>query len=86
LPVKEQEGFGLICPDFVIELCSPTDRLKDQQEKMQEYMLMARLGWLIDPLEKRVYISHPDQPIEVLDDPPAVSDKSCPTRICLTGV
>ena len=34
----------------------------------------ARLGWLIDPLEKRVYISHPDQPIEVLDDPPAVSD------------
>jgi Uma2 family endonuclease len=73
LPVKEREGFGLICPDFVIELRSPTDRLKDLQEKMQEYITNgARLGWFIDPLEKRVYIYRPDQPVEVLDDPSTV--------------
>lgn len=74
LPSKEREGFGLICPDFVVELRSPTDRLKDLQEKLQEYIANgARLGWLIDPLEKRVYIYRPDQPVEVLDDPPSVS-------------
>lgn len=70
LPKKEREGFGLICPDFVVELRSPTDRLKDLQEKMQEYIANgARLGWLIDPLEKRAYVYRPDQPVEVIDDP-----------------
>ncbi|HXG19849.1 MAG TPA: Uma2 family endonuclease [Methylomirabilota bacterium] len=74
LPKKEREGFGSICPDFVIELRSPTDRLPDLQEKMQEYLANgAQLGWLIDPLEKRVYIYRPDQPVEVLDDPPIVN-------------
>ncbi len=73
LPVKEREGFGLICPDFVVELRSPTDRLKDLYEKMEEYLANgARLGWLIDPLEKRVAIYRPDQPVEVLDDPSVV--------------
>jgi Uma2 family endonuclease len=37
---------------------------------MQEYLDNgARLGWLIDPVEKRVYIYRPDQSVEVLDDP-----------------
>ncbi len=74
LPAKERAGFGLLCPDFVVELRSPTDRLADLQEKMQEYIDNgARLGWLIDPLEKRVYVYRLDQPVEVLDDPPAVN-------------
>ncbi len=74
LPARERAGFGLLCPDFVVELRSPTDRLTDLQEKMQEYIGNgARLGWLIDLLEKRVYVYRPDQPVEVLDDPPAVS-------------
>jgi len=74
LPAKERTGFGLLCPDFVVELRSPTDRLADLQEKMQEYLANgARLGWLIDPLEKRVSIYCPGQPVEVLDDPPALS-------------
>lgn len=77
LPQKEREGFGLICPDFVVELRSPTDRLKDLREKMQEYIDNgARLGWLIDPLEKRVHIYHPDQTVEVLDDPATLSGES----------
>lgn len=74
LPVKEREGFGLICPDFVVELRSLTDRLKDLYEKMEEYLANgARLGWLIDPLDKRVSIYRPDHPVEVLDDPSMVS-------------
>jgi Uma2 family endonuclease len=74
LPAKERAGFGLLCPDFVVELRSPTDRPADLQEKMQEYIDNgARLGWLIDPLEKRVYVYRPDQSVEVLDDPPMLS-------------
>ena len=50
LTASERERFAPICPDFVIELRSPSDRLADVQEKMVEYMENgARLGWLIDP-------------------------------------
>jgi Uma2 family endonuclease len=74
LPKEQRQGFGLLCPDFVAELRSPTDRLSLLQEKMQEYIANgALLGWLIDPLEKRVYVYRPDQAVEILDDPPAVS-------------
>jgi Uma2 family endonuclease len=71
---KRTGRVGLICPDFVVELRSPTDRLKDLHEKMREYITNgARLGWLIDPLEKCVSIYRPDQPVEVLDDPAMIS-------------
>ena len=70
----QQEGFAPLCPDFVVELRSRTDRLSDLQEKMQEYIDNgARLGWLIDPLEQRVYLYRPGQPIEVLDNPATAS-------------
>jgi Uma2 family endonuclease len=73
LTTQQQEGFAPLCPDFVIEVRSPSDRLSDLQDKMQEYIDNgARLGWLIDPLEKRVHIYHLNQPVELLDDPPSV--------------
>ncbi len=41
-----------ICPDFVIELRSPSDRLPPLQAKMEEYIQNgARLGWLLDPVD-----------------------------------
>ncbi|HXG20809.1 MAG TPA: Uma2 family endonuclease [Methylomirabilota bacterium] len=74
LSEAQQEGIGPLCPDFVVELCSPSDRLPVLQEKMQEYIDNgARLGWLIDPLERRVYIYRPGQPIEQLADPATLS-------------
>jgi Uma2 family endonuclease len=74
LSKEQQEGIGPFCPDFVAELRSPSDRLPVLQEKMQEYIDNgAQLGWLIDPLEKRVYVYRPSQPIEQLDDPATVS-------------
>lgn len=74
---EQREGFAPVCPDFVVELRSPTDRLKDLQEKMQEYIDNGvRLGWLIDPLEKRVYIYRPNQPPEMLDDPATLSGEA----------
>ena len=41
---------------------------------MEEYIANgARLGWLIDPIDKRVYVYRPGQPVETLDDPPTLS-------------
>lgn len=74
LTEDQQEGFAPLCPDFVVELRSRTDRLSDLHDKMQEYIDNgARLGWLIDPLDKRVYVYCPGQPIEELDDPATLS-------------
>jgi Uma2 family endonuclease len=54
---KDKEGFYKIAPDFVIELRSDTDRLKDLIEKMLEYIENGvRLGWLIDPQTENVHI------------------------------
>jgi Uma2 family endonuclease len=77
LSEKEKEGFSPICPDFVIELRSRTDRLTTLQEKMAEYIENgAQLGWLIDPINKRVFIYRPDQPVECLDQPDSLSGES----------
>ena len=74
LTSKEQEQFPPLCPDFVVELRSPTDRLKILMTKMEEYIANgAQLGWLIDPLERKVYIYRPGVAAEVLDDPKEVS-------------
>lgn len=71
---EEQEGFAPLCPDFVVELRSPTDRLADIKDKMAEYIENgARLGFLIDPLERRVYAYRAGRDIEILEDPGSIS-------------
>jgi Uma2 family endonuclease len=71
---EQQEHFPPLCPDFVIELRSRTDTLKSLQTKMQEYISNgAELGWLIDPLERKVHVYHPGADPEVLEDPQQVS-------------
>jgi Uma2 family endonuclease len=70
----EKKQFPPLCPDFVIELRSPTDRLKDLQQKMKEHIANgAQLGWLIDPFEKKIHIYRPDAVIEILDNPKEIS-------------
>lgn len=74
LSAKQKSKFARVCPDFVVELRSKSDCLKTLQNKMEEYMANgAQLGWLIDPLEKKVYIYRPDLPIEILDNPTNIS-------------
>jgi Uma2 family endonuclease len=74
LTEREQKRFAPICPDFVVELRSETDLLKTLQKKMAEYIENgAQLGWLIDPLKKKVYVYRPSVVVEVLDDPQTVS-------------
>lgn len=74
LSPEAKERFLPLCPDFVVELRSPSDRLPDLQVKMEEYRDNgSRLGWLIDPQERRVHVYRPGRPVEVLEDPSEVS-------------
>ncbi|BAY97519.1 hypothetical protein NIES37_14610 [Tolypothrix tenuis PCC 7101] len=74
LTPEQQEKFAPICPDFVVELRSPSDSLKDLQEKMREYIENgARLGWLIDRKNQRVEIYRPGKDVEILDNPESLS-------------
>ncbi len=77
LSPQQQEQFPPLCPDFVVELRSKTDSLKSLTEKMQEYIANgAELGWLIDPLERKVHVYRPGLAAEILDDPETVSGES----------
>jgi len=75
LSQEQQERFAPICPDFVVELRSPSDNLKPLQEKMLEYMREpgVQLGWLIDRKNRKVYIYRPGEEVECLDNPTTVS-------------
>ena len=74
LEEDEWRSSAYICPDFVLELRSASETLASQQAKMEEYIQSgARLGWLVDPIQKRVHVYRPDAYAEVLDSPSAVS-------------
>ncbi len=74
LNTAQKRKFAPICPDFVVELCSPSDRLTDVQIKMQEYLDNGTfLGWLIDPETRTVEIYRPNQMVEVKNAPNSLS-------------
>ena len=74
LSSEERSTFAPICPDFVAELRSPSDTIADLQEKMADHIRNgARLGWLLDPVEKRVHIYRPRQGPECLENPEYVT-------------
>ncbi|MDM3844433.1 MAG: Uma2 family endonuclease [Aphanizomenon gracile PMC638.10] len=71
---EEKRKFPPICPDFVIELLSPSDSLKTTQEKMKEYIDNGvGLGILINRKSRQVEIYRPGKEVEVLDSPVTVS-------------
>lgn len=74
LTPTEQGAFAPLCPDFVVELRSPSDTLEALQAKMREYIANGtQLGWLIDADEKRVEVYRPGAAVERLDDPRALA-------------
>jgi Uma2 family endonuclease len=74
LTAEQKQKFLPLCPDFLVEIRSPSDRLSMAQEKMQEYLDNgARLGWLIEPHSRVVYVYRPEQPIERLENPATIS-------------
>jgi Uma2 family endonuclease len=69
LTVDERRKFVPLCPDFVIELCSPSNDLAELQAKMQEYVACGlRLGWLIDIDAKRAWVYRPGRSVERIEN------------------
>jgi Uma2 family endonuclease len=57
LTKADRKGFPHVCPDFVIELLSPSDRLPDAKEKMARWVENgAQLAWLIDTARQQVFV------------------------------
>jgi Uma2 family endonuclease len=53
----DRKKFAHICPDFIAEIAPPSDSVMDLQVKMEEWMENGcRLGWLIHPERKKVYV------------------------------
>lgn len=74
LSAEQRERFPPLCPDFVIELMSPSDTLATVQAKMREYHDNgAKLGWLLDRANRQVELYRPNQPVEVLSSPTSLS-------------
>ncbi len=73
LSEKQREEFPPICPEFVIELRSPSDSLSALQAKMQMWVANgAEVAWLIDPSRKTVEVYRPGREAEVLEGGSAV--------------
>ncbi len=57
---EDRKRFAYICPDFVIELISESDSIKDTMKKMEEWIDNGcRLAWMIDPERRTSYIYKP---------------------------
>ena len=74
LSSQAREQFAPLCPDFVVEIASPSDERTDLQAKLREYIGQgARLGWLIDPFQREVEIYRPGQDVDLLVHPTQLS-------------
>lgn len=68
-PGSEDSYTTVLCPDFVIELRSKTDRLKEAQAKMRAWISNGvELAWLIDPERRMIEVYRQGQ------DKPDVAD------------
>jgi Uma2 family endonuclease len=77
LTPEQKEKFPPICPDFVIELMSPSDTLKTVQAKMQEYIDNGlQLGWLLNRKDRQVEIYRLGQTVESLRSPISLSGET----------
>ena len=69
----DQSRYAPLCPDFVIELRSPSDSFPELEEKMEQWIANgAQLAWLVDPIEQAVSIYRPGESPEVLHQPTSV--------------
>ena len=84
LTLEQQSKFPPLCPDFVLELISPSDNLATTQAKMQEYQASGlELGWLLNPQDQQVEIYRLNQTVEILSKPKELSGESVLTNFML---
>ncbi len=67
LDLEQRRKYIPFCPEFVIELRSPTDRVPDMDSRMREWLAIgAELGWMIDPIRKLAMVYRPEREPETL--------------------
>jgi Uma2 family endonuclease len=63
---EQRREFLRLCPEFVVEVLSPSDRLKTAKAKMEQWIANGcQLAWLIDADNKTVYVYRPGRPAEI---------------------
>ena len=68
LTIEDQRKFGHVCPEFLIEVKSESDRLSVAKEKMTRWVENGcQLAWLIDPEKENTHIYRADGTIEIID-------------------
>jgi Uma2 family endonuclease len=73
VPATRRKKFPRVCPEFVVELMSPSDCLNTAKAKMQQWMRNGvELGGLIDPERRQVLIYHANSEPETLELPDQV--------------
>ncbi len=74
LTPEQRKSFAPLCPDFVLELRSQSDRLKDCFEKMNDWMANGcKLAWLIDFDNRLTYVYRAGQDREEIPGPVTLS-------------
>ena len=69
LTPEQQEKFPPLCPDFVVELASPSDAVADLTAKLNEYVANGcRLAWLLDPKTETARVFRADGSVSVVKD------------------
>ena len=67
------DKYWRLCPDFVAEVRSPSDRLPVLRSKMQEWLSNgAQLGWLIDPERRAVEVYRTGAAAVILEVPDTI--------------
>ena len=73
LSALDKERFSPICPDFIVELRSPSDNLAELQAKMAQWIANgAQAAWLIDPERQVVAVYRPGDEPEIHHHPTSV--------------
>jgi Uma2 family endonuclease len=73
LSARDRSRFAPLCPEFVIELRSPSDSLPQREQKMALWIENgAQLAWLIDPEAENVKVYRPGAAVEVHEHPTSV--------------
>ena len=63
----QRRNFPPVCPEFMMEITSPSDALADLQDKMQECLTNGmQLGFLLHIEAETAYVYRPGQPAETV--------------------
>lgn len=67
LTPEQRQKFPPVCPEFVVEVKSPSDSLASLQAKLEDYLANGvQLGFLLDVATETAYVYRPGQPVQTV--------------------